>query len=288
MQLRDVVSAGRRRWWVVVIGVLCALGAGYGAYATTPPTYEATATVLLLPPRATVEDGDNPLLQLGGLNEAVDVLVLELSSQDVRRRVEELQPDSSYEVVNEPSTSSPVLLLTVRDVTSQGALQIRDELLATTPRSLSALQSKITSGSDQQITSRVVSSDKVAESVGRDRVRSALIALVGVGVLTLIALSLVDGALRRRAERRLAGPGRRGRGRTSPPPGVALPPPVQGHAPGGHDGMLSPPPPTQDGPPPHLVRDDAPAPAASGPAPETSGPAPETTSALRDRRVPQP
>lgn len=287
MQLRDVVSAGRRRWWVVVIGVLCALGAGYGAYATTPPTYEATATVLLLPPRATVEEGDNPLLQLGGLNEAVDVLVLELSGQDVRRRVEELQPDASYEVVNEPSTSSPVLLLTVRDVTSQGALQIRDELLATAPKSLSALQSKITSGSDQQITSRVVSSDKVAESVGRDRVRSALIALVGVGVLTLIALSMIDSALRRRAERRLTGPGRRGRGRTSPPSGVVLPPPVQGHAPGGHDGKLSPPPP---------VHDDLPSPETSRPEtarPETpplqsSPDAPKATSALRDRRVPQP
>jgi hypothetical protein len=246
VQLREVMSAGRRRWWVVLIGALCAVGAAFGAYSTTPPTYEATATVLLLPPRATVEEGDNPLLQLGGLNEAVDVLVLELSSQDVRKRVEGLQPDASYEVVNEPSTSSPVLLVTARDVTSEGAIAVRDELLAATPTSLSGLQSKITSGSDQQITSRVVSSDKVAEAVGRDRLRSALVALVGMGVLTVIALALVDSGLRRRAERRRGAGGhgtggRRGRRQQVPPAPSELPPPVEGHAPPGHDGRRSPP-----------------------------------------------
>ncbi|MBD5831672.1 hypothetical protein [Janibacter melonis] len=278
MQLSDVVSAGRRRWWVVVIGVLFSFAAAYGAYVTTPPTYEATATVLLLPPRVAVEEGDNPLLQLGGLNDAVDVLVLELSSQDLRKRVERMQPDASYEVVNEPSTSSPVLLLTTRDVTSEGALQVRDELLATTPQSLAGLQSKITTSSEEQITSRVVSSDKVAEPVGRDRARSALIAFVGAGVLTLIALSLVDGALRRRTARRAAGPGHRAR-RGTPPVG---PPPVAGHTPGGHDGRLSPPPPD---------RDEAPAPpdrarlAAPGPeAALTTSP----THHEQDQRIPQP
>ena len=68
-----------RRWYLLLVGVLCAVGAGFVTFQAVPPGYTASAEVLLLPPDPTVPEDGNPYLSLSGLTPAGDVLARALS-----------------------------------------------------------------------------------------------------------------------------------------------------------------------------------------------------------------
>ena len=80
MVLSDMLRSLLRRWYIVVLGVILTVAGVYGAYTVTPVTYSATSTVVLLPPEKSVKDGDNPYLYLGGLGQALNVLVITMNS----------------------------------------------------------------------------------------------------------------------------------------------------------------------------------------------------------------
>jgi len=176
----------------VVVGFLLTVGLTGVAYGLTKPTYEATATILLLPPASSAIDGANPYLRLGGLGQVVDLIGVALTDQATQLELQAISKDVTDTVQADPRTSSPLLLIDVKDTSPDTALKIRDILVSRAPQRLDEMQSTFGVVRADRITSMVVNLDTQAQEVGKNRLRSAVVA-AGLGVaLTLIMAALWD------------------------------------------------------------------------------------------------
>jgi len=192
----------RRRWVLALVGLALSAGLAVAGYFIAKPSYQATASILLLPPASTVPAEGNPFLQLGGLGLTVDLLGKALSDQAVTQQIEDLSPTAEAVVSADPSSSGPILRIQVQDKSEASALEIRDLLVDMTPSRLADLQSTVGVDGTNRVTSSVLVIDAVAEPVGRDRLVGAVVGgVVGLG-LSLVLLALIDSALLRREARR--------------------------------------------------------------------------------------
>jgi len=202
LYLSNLAMIVRRRWILALLGLALTAGLAVAGYYIAKPTYQATASVLLLPPASTVPAEGNPFLQLGGLDLTVDLLGKALSDQAVTRQIEEVSATAEAEVGADPSSSGPILRIQVQDKSPASALEVRDQLVAMVPPRLAELQSAVGVDGGNRVTSSVLVVDDVAEPVGRDRLVGAVVGgIVGLG-LSLILLVLTDNVLLRREERR--------------------------------------------------------------------------------------
>ncbi len=202
MYLSNLAMIVRRRWILALVGVGITVGLAVAGYYVAKPTYQATASILLLPPASTVPAEGNPFLQLGGLDLTVDLLGTALTDQAVTREIEGVSPTTEAEVGADPRSSGPILRIQVQDKSEASALEIRDLLVAMVPDRLAELQSAVGVDGTNRVTSSVLVVDAVAEPVGRDKLVGAVVGgIVGLG-LSLILLVLVDNILLRRAARR--------------------------------------------------------------------------------------
>lgn len=197
--MRDLVKSLARRWYLVVAGVIATLALCMGATWVVPATYETHASVVFLPPPTSVVQGGNPYLQLGGLNQVVDVVARSLSSQQVAAEMKAEDAASTFEVVRDLTTSGPILALTVEGRTMDRASLSLKALLARVPSTLTSLQNSLDIGPKSQISSMVLTQDESPEAVTRARLR-AVVAAAGVGLLvTLMIVALIDSWLLRRS-----------------------------------------------------------------------------------------
>jgi capsular polysaccharide biosynthesis protein len=215
MPMGDFSAALRRRWLLVLIGVLMTVGLSGAAYMLFKPTYEITGTVLLLPPPSSSADvSANPYLQLVGLGQAVDLVGVALSDQATQLEFQAISKDVQYTIQPDVRTSSPLLLVDVKDSSPETALKIRDILVARIPVRLEEMQTSLGVSSKDLVTTTVVTLDAQAVEVGRNRLRAAVVAgVVGLG-LTLVAAARWDA-------RRLRHPRSHGRGSRSAEPDLA-------------------------------------------------------------------
>lgn len=201
MLVRDVLAASRRRWWAVLLGLAATVGMVIAATFIVHPSYEAKADVLLLPPASSIEAGGNPYLQLGSLRQAVDLVVVAVSDQRSVSYVKAISETAEYEVVADPRTSSPTVLITVTDTSPARALEVRDAIVKLIPQRLAQLQQDIQVEPERQVTSTLISADTTAERVGQAQLRAAIAAGLGGLTLTFLCAALLDNLLDRRARR---------------------------------------------------------------------------------------
>lgn len=203
MLLSEVTGTIRRRWALILVGLLMTSGLVYASTIVVKPTYEATASLLLLPPASSLDTetnpNTNPYLGLDGLRLTVDLLGVAMSDQQSTSAMQELSPTVEFTTAADPRNSGPILLIEVWDHSPRSALAIRDAILENTPPRLAALQEEVGVTEVDQVTSTVLASDSEAEPVGSDQLRAIVIALaLGLG-LTALAVAAIDGALLRRA-----------------------------------------------------------------------------------------
>jgi capsular polysaccharide biosynthesis protein len=203
MPIGEFFAVIRRRWLLVLVGVLLTVGITVGAYVVSKPTYEITGTVLLLPPASSADAANaNPYLRLGGLNQAVDLVGVALTDQTTQLEMQAISKDVQYSVQSDVRTSSPLLLIDVKDSSPETALKIRDILVARVPVRLDAMQNALGVGTKDRVTTSVLTLDKQAAEVGKNRVRSAVVVgVVGLG-LTLVIAALWDARRPRRRRSR--------------------------------------------------------------------------------------
>ena len=203
MLMRDVPAALRRRWYLTLLGALGTIVLCFASINAFPPTYEASTSIVLLPPKTTVEDGGNPYLQLSDLKQAVDVMTRALTSQSAVQATTATAPDGTYEVLPDYATNGPIFIITAGDRTPKSTLATLKVVTDMVDPTLVSLQDALGIAPKSQITASVLTSDTTPSAVRKTQIR-ALIVAVGVGVVgTALLVALADSLLlRRRARRR--------------------------------------------------------------------------------------
>src|ERR1700761_1577062 len=111
MYVSSMLRTGRKHWYWVLAGVVATVLLAVAAVKTVPADYSAKASVLLLPAK-TPNGGDNPLLGIGGLQPTADTMARAMTDSMVAERLADAGATGTYEVILDPISKGPVLLIT--------------------------------------------------------------------------------------------------------------------------------------------------------------------------------
>jgi hypothetical protein len=202
LYLRDVIAGLRRRWYLVIIGLLLTTGlAGY-VYTMVPVSYNARLSVLLLPPETATEDGANPFLNLSGMGPAMDVLARRVDADVVRTPLEEQFPDADYVVLADGSSSGPLVVAETTAPTGGLALDALNAVKARLVSSLNSMQAELGVPVPSRITLTDVSVDSKATLDSKNRTQFVVAAALAGAGLTILLTGLIDGLIMARRVRR--------------------------------------------------------------------------------------
>jgi hypothetical protein len=219
MSLSHLVGVLRRRWIVVLVGVLLTLGAGAAAWRAVPSEYSSTSTMLLLPPVNPTQPGANPYLSLAGLTGPAEVVARSVNDPTTEQELRQAGASGSWTVERDYQTSAPIILVTVQDSSVDKVRATTDIILAEVPKALNQLQASINVASSARITSTVVSRNADVQRVLKPLLRALMLVVAAGLILTVALAALIDAVMLRR---RGGGPSaERDRGRLSEADGKA-------------------------------------------------------------------
>jgi hypothetical protein len=193
-----------RHWYITLAGLvvtvlLCGL-----AYKAIPVTYQAKADVLVLPAQKSVGTGGNPYLELGGIQQAAEVLVSALGDSAANEAVQAQGGSTSYSVGIDPRTSAPLLLITGNGRTPAIALKTVQAVISVADPTLVRLQQAINVPAGYLITTKVVTVDNTASVIRKSQIRGIIAAGAAGIVLTGLMIALLSRRIERRRARRQA------------------------------------------------------------------------------------
>ncbi len=193
--VRDLVVGLFRRWYLVLAGLLLTAAMGAGVFALVPVTYQAKASVLLLPPRTSLGKNGNPYLYLGGLNQALGILSTRMNAPDYRSQLESSFPDATLEVAQDTTTTGPILTLSSSAHSPQKSMQLMEVGLSTTGPALQSLQDQLDIPAGSRIGLMTLTTDSRPVRDTKNQLR-AIVAISAVGLGgTLLTTALIDGWL---------------------------------------------------------------------------------------------
>lgn len=202
MFLQDLAKGLLRRWYLTVIGLLVTLCGAYMVYGVVPLTYKATASVVLVPPATAVVEGENPYLYMGGLDQAMSVLVVKMNSEAVSATLIKDNPGTTYALDRDVTTTGPIMLVTVESTSEAITLQVVDKVLNVIPTNLKALQDQLAIPKTSRITSMNIASDEQAAAQNKNRIRMTLTVAAAGGAATVLLTGLLDRLVMSRKRRR--------------------------------------------------------------------------------------
>jgi hypothetical protein len=156
------------------------------AASAVPATYQATASILLLPP--TDSTATNPYLGLGGLTGATDVLARNLSDSATVNKLNARGLAGSYTVVTDQTTSAPILLVTAKSKSPSASLAMLravDKLVGPT---LAQLQQNISVPLKDRISTSSIYADTTPSAIRKSQTR-AVLAATAVGLFLAVLLA---------------------------------------------------------------------------------------------------
>jgi hypothetical protein len=196
--IRAVLGSVWRRWYITFPALLIAGLLTVGAWFLVPLSYERSASEFLVPGSGSVPENANPFLYLNGLTQAADVLVRAVGSSNVVREMQRSYPGAEIQVLRDPSTAGPVILIIVNARSDADAAQIIDILLKRSQTELEDLQAGYGVKSSDLISVRSLMIDQQ----GTVRPRTRLLATGGVlavgVILAILVAVVVDGLASRR------------------------------------------------------------------------------------------
>lgn len=214
----------RRRWYLVLVAVVVAVGACYGVVTAVGPTYETKGAVLILPPGAMSSDPSstvgNPFLSLSGVSQARDVVIRTMMSKTFMEELCEssgdsehsamvqalCQPDPSLSFVATPdfTSSAPMIIITVEaDSPANGGAALK-AIAGRIPSILDDLQADLGLRKKALISSAPIVMDYQPDVVHKDQIRAGIVAGVGALGVGLLIVGLADGLVLRRRKARSA------------------------------------------------------------------------------------
>ncbi len=187
-----------RRWYAVVLGLAATLGLSALAAYMVPVSYQASAQILLLPPKSVVGTDGNPYLNLGGLNSPGDILARLMMDGGTRQTLASDGVTADYTVSLDPAAYGPVLIISVAGPEASSTITSLRALVQQTPRLLTSMQSSQSVTASALITSTVLSEDQAAATARKSQIRALLVAFAGGLTMTWLGTALLDSLLRRR------------------------------------------------------------------------------------------
>lgn len=202
MRLAETLSVLKRRWYLVVAGVLLTAVGCFYVYDRVPTTYEAKGSVVLMPPSATVGDEGNPYLFLGGMGQALDVLTRHVNAAEIVEPILEDHPDTNYTIEPDRDTSGSIMQVIVTGPDPSTTMDVLHEALSTIPISLNAMQDELLIEDYLRIGLMTVVVDTEPTADQKQRLQLLIFAAVGGIVGTVLLTGMIDGmvlSLRREA-----------------------------------------------------------------------------------------
>ena len=198
MNIAEPLRGLLRRWYITFPGIVLAIAVAVGAWVLLPASYERSATQLLLPGNGNIPTNTNPLLYLGGLSFAADVLVRAVGSESNLNAIHKQYPNATVVVTRDDTSGGPFIIVTVDAPTDAEAGKVVSLFVERTASELASLQQSQGITGDHRIGVVPVAVD----DKGTIQQRTRLVATFGGGAavlaLSLLAASLVDGLSRRR------------------------------------------------------------------------------------------
>lgn len=192
MLLHDLGRGLLRRWYFVVIGVLLTACGALLLSSVVPPTHRATARVVLIPPSSLVSTDGNPFLFLGGLEQALGVLTVKLSSDVANEQILQGYPDGSYTAAKDPMSPGPIMLITAESESPESTLQVLDAVLRIVPENLENMQDQLNIPDPSRITALTIVREDATTKVLQSQLR-AVLAGVALGLsMTVLLTGLLD------------------------------------------------------------------------------------------------
>lgn len=195
MHLVDTLRSILRRWYIFLLGLVVSFGLAGAAAVVIQPSYEAEGTLLLMPPTGIVGPEGNPYLYLGGMTEALDVLVRRSNAPEAVEAVESQFNGLEISSAPDRTTSSPILIITVSGSSEPDALKAIELGRSVVIRELDSMQNELDvpqsmhiNTEDLVIANQATANRKVAIQL------AILIAAAGV-VGTLMFTGFMDGQL---------------------------------------------------------------------------------------------
>jgi hypothetical protein len=185
----------RRQWLVATAGLLVTVGLAAAALSLVPATYQASASVLLLPKGGSGAAGENPYLSLGGLQPTTDAVARAMLDSQVQKSLADRGAHAQYVVDTDRATNGPIIVITSQDSSPAEVLTTLRLVVAQVPRTLDGLQQAVNVPVRARMSLTVLTQDRRADAVLKGRIR-ALVAAVGLGLaLTFAAVVFFDGLL---------------------------------------------------------------------------------------------
>lgn len=201
MYLSEFWASCRRRWYLVVVLIVASTALCWMAAGKIQPSYDAKASLVLIPPRTPDDPDANRYLDLGSLSNSVDVLSRSMISEDTAKLLEKAAPGAEYDVSHDLTTSAPIVLVSVSSKERASAAAMLDAVIGQIPRDLTQLQDEIGVKPQFRITALVVSQD--SKPIPNQKTRARLLGVLVVALLfgSAVLIAVVDGLLLRRSRR---------------------------------------------------------------------------------------
>lgn len=211
----DVLSILRllvRRWRVTAPAALLTVILIGVAFLSSSPTYEATASIALLPPPEAPDVnspsasalppgvGQNPFARYGDLSVVADILARVMDS-DSRQAEFESQGVTGYEVVVNRLQRGPVVDVTGQGPNPEAAIQSTEVVVKEVTAVLAELQQDEDADPAYFIKSAVLEPPSTATAMYGSTLRTAIAALA-VGALVTLGLAVLAEAVARKREAR--------------------------------------------------------------------------------------
>lgn len=202
MFVRDLIMSCLRRWYLLLIGLILTAVAAFAVFDTVPPTYEAKASMVLVPPQVAVTKGDNPFLYLGGLDQALGVLQVKVTAPEIAGPLVEQYEGTEVSVARDDATSGPILVVSVAGPDQTTTMGLLREMQKAVPQTLAVLQDQLKVPESSVITMLPLATDEKPTVVRKKQIQlTAVGGALGAGG-TVLLTGLADGLLIRRRERR--------------------------------------------------------------------------------------
>jgi len=197
VNLLDALRGLIRRWYVVVPGILIAAVASFFVWTDTPPDYERSTSLLLLPGEGVLPEGaTNQYLYMGGLGPVADVLTRAVGGEEMVQAYR--TEGAEVEIVRDGSGSGPLMFLTVTASSDQAAQRILEAVAEQTAVTLDELQAEQGVRPVDRVTVSTIAMVQESEILQRPRLIATGTVGLGISLVTLVVASVLDGMLTRR------------------------------------------------------------------------------------------